>query len=83
MVQYDSPNVKFEVMNPTLAYTMSTSVYYDFTIRVQTHVVQIIGFLSHFEFLCPNAHVFSRRNTSNVDDMQVSCVDSKFLFPLC
>ena len=81
-VQYDRLHVKFEVMNPMLAYVMSTSVYSEFTIRAQTHVVQITGFLSHFEFLCPNEHVFSLGNTSNIDDMQVSCVDSKSLFPL-
>jgi len=81
VVQYDAPNVKFEVMNRALAYTLSTSVYSVFTMRAQTHIVQVVGFISHLEFLCPNAHVFSRRNTSNVDDMQVSCVNSTFLFP--
>jgi len=58
-----------------------SSVYSDFKIQSQTHIVQITGLLSHLEFFYPNAHMFSRRNTSNVDDMQVSCVNSTFVFP--
>ena len=60
--------------NPTIQYTVSSRVYSDFMARTQSHILQITGFLSHLEFICPRAHVFSRLNVSSVDNMKMSCI---------